>query len=281
MRRCSVRRTDGPTRLRSEPMSDILKISRESRVLRLSLNRPEKRNALSTQLCRELVESLEAAFHDPAVGAILLCGNGKHFCAGMDLGEVATEPAPGSREAEISTIHEQLFTIGARAEKPIVAAVTGASLGGGMGLVGNCHIVVAHPEASFGLTEIHVGLWPFFVFRALTLGLGERRVLGLALTGRVFAAPEAREMGFVQEIATDPQTRAAEIARTLSEFSPVTIRAGLGFAREVRGQDWITAGQIARRTRDEIFQTPDFAEGIHAFREKRAAHWPSLHKEAD
>src|SRR5215469_10657279 len=186
-------------------MPDILEISREGRVLQLTLNRPHKRNALNAELCRVFVETLENAFASPEIGAILLCGNGRHFCAGMDLSEVSAATADS-----ISDAQERLFTIGSRAEKPIVAAVEGASLGGGMGLVGTCHIVVAHAEATFGLTEIRVGLWPFLVYRALSAGLGERRVLELALTGRIFGAQEAKDMGFVQEVAGSPQTRAAE-----------------------------------------------------------------------
>jgi enoyl-CoA hydratase/carnithine racemase len=255
-------------------MPENLETSRDGRVLHVVLKRPEKRNALNAQLCRALVRTLEEAFRDDAVGAILLAGNGKHFCAGMDLSEMSTVTAD-----EISTAQEQLFTIGARADKPIVAAVTGASLGGGMGLVGNCHIVVAHPEATFGLTEIRIGLWPFLVFRALAAGLGERRVLELALTGRIFPAPEAKEMGLIQELAADPLARAAEIACSLADSSPTTIRSGLAFAREVRGRDWVTAGEIARRVRDQVFESADFAEGLLAFREKRAPRWPSLSQE--
>jgi enoyl-CoA hydratase/carnithine racemase len=253
-------------------MPSVLETSRDGRVLRVALNRPEKRNALNAELCRVLVETLEKGFADSAVGAILLCGNGRHFCAGMDLSEVSAATAES-----ISDAQERLFTIGARAEKPIVAAVEGASLGGGMGLVGNCHIVVAQPEATFGLTEIRVGLWPFLVYRALSAGLGERRVLALALTGRIFGAAEAMEMGFVQEVAANPQTRAFEIAQALSEFSPATIRSGLRFTREVRGLDWETAGGIARRMRDEVFASSDFQEGLRAFGEKRTPLWPSLH----
>jgi enoyl-CoA hydratase/carnithine racemase len=253
-------------------MPDILETSRAGRVLRVTLNRPEKRNALSVELCGVLVETLGGAFADPEVGAILLSGNGRHFCAGMDLSEVSASTADS-----ISDAQERLFTIGSRAEKPVVAAVEGASLGGGMGLVGNCHIVVAHPAATFGLTEIRVGLWPFLVYRALSAGLGERRVLELALTGRVFGATEAKEMGLVQEVADSPRTRAFEIARVVSEFSPTTIRSGLRFSREVRGEDWGTAGRIARRMRDEVFASGDFQEGLRAFVEKRTPRWPSVH----
>src|SRR5215469_1212793 len=253
-------------------MPEILETSREGRVLRVALNRPEKRNALNAELCRVLVETLENAFAAPEIGAILLCGNGRHFCAGMDLSEVSAATADS-----ISDAQEHLFTIGSRAEKPIIAAVEGASLGGGMGLVGNCHLVVAHPEATFGLTEIRVGLWPFLVYRALSAGLGERHVLDLALTGRVFGAAEAKEIGLVQEVATSTRARASQIARAVSEFSPTTIRSGLRFALEVRGQDWETAGRIARRMRDQVFASGDFQEGLRAFVEKRTPRWPSVH----
>jgi enoyl-CoA hydratase/carnithine racemase len=253
-------------------MPDILEASREGRVLRVTLNRPEKRNALNAELCRVLVETLENSFATPEIGAILLCANGRHFCAGMDLSEVSAATADS-----ISDAQERLFTIGSRAEKPIIAAVEGASLGGGMGLVGNCQVVVAHPEATFGLTEIRVGLWPFLVYRVLSAGLGERRVLELALTGRVFGAAEAKEMGLVQEIAASPQMRAAQIAGAVSEFSPNTVRSGLRFTREVRGCDWETGGRIARRMRDEVFADSDFQEGLKAFVEKRTPMWPSIH----
>jgi len=144
--------------------------------------------------------------------------------------------------------------------------------------VGNCHVVVAHPEATFGLTEIRVGLWPFLVHRALTAGIGERRVMELALTGRVFGAQEAKEMGLVQEVAGSPRARAAEIASAVSESSPETLRSGLRFTRAVRGQDLETAGRTARRMRDEVFASGDFQEGLRAFREKRRPQWPSVHR---
>jgi len=255
-------------------VSDILNLSRAGRVLRIALNRPEKRNALNTELCRELVAALEDADSDLHIGAILLCANGKHFCAGMDLSEVATA-AP----AQISTAQEQLFTIGSRLGKPLIAAVQGAALGGGMGLAGNCHIVVAQPQATFGLTEIRVGLWPFLVFRALTLAVGERRVTELALTGRTFGAEEARAIGLVHEVTPDAESRAAAIASTLAEYSPTTIRAGMTFVEQARGRDWISAGEIARRVREEVFASPDFREGLRAFEEKRPPRWPSLAKD--
>jgi enoyl-CoA hydratase/carnithine racemase len=252
-------------------MTEILESVREGRVMRLALNRPEKRNALNAELCRRLVAALEAAEADDRVGAILLAANGKSFCAGMDLAELA--PAA---TAEIGEAQERLFTIGARLAKPIVAAVQGAALGGGTGLVANCHVVIAAEDATFGLTEIRLGLWPFLVFRAVSAALGERRTLELALTGRVFGAGDAREIGLAHEVAPDAAGRAAEVARAVAGYSPTVLRSGMAFVHKVRGTDWQTAGRIAREVRDEVFRSRDFQEGLQAFREKREPCWPSL-----
>ena len=252
-------------------MSSLLEIHREGRLVTIALNRPEKRNALNVQLCRELVETLETADQEPGVGAILLLGNGKCFCAGMDLSEITD----GATD-EISDIQERLFTIGGRLGKPLVGAVQNAALAGGTGLAANCHIVIARVDAAFGLTEIRLGLWPFLVFRSVTAAIGERRAVELALTGRIVAAAEAKEIGFVHEVTEHPEKRAREVAHGLAESSPTAIRSGLGFVQEVRGQDWRTAGEIARRIRDEVFESKDFQEGLQAFREKRTAQWPSL-----
>jgi enoyl-CoA hydratase/carnithine racemase len=252
-------------------MPEILQISRQGRVLHLVLNRPEKRNALSAQLCGDLVTALEDADRDSSVGAILLSAAGKHFCAGMDLAEVhAVETA------QINLAQEQLFTIGAWLSKPLVGAIQGAAFGGGMGLVANCHLAIAHSDAMFGLTEIRVGLWPFLVFRMVSAALGERRTVELSLTGRTFGPAEAKEVGLVHEVTANLEGRAHELARALAESSPTAIQKGLGFVRETRGQDWDRAGEIGRRIRDEVFASEDFREGQRAFQEKRTPQWPSL-----
>jgi enoyl-CoA hydratase/carnithine racemase len=252
-------------------MNDILQIDKQGRVLRLFLNRPDKRNALNVELCRALVDAIEAADRDRGVGAILLAGRGKSFCAGMDLSEISA----GNSE-EIAQVHEQLFTLGSRLGKPLISAVHGAALAGGTGLAVNCHIVVADSEATFGLTEIRLGLWPFLVYRAVAMALGERRTVELALSGRIVGAREALDLGLVHEIAEDPERRGGEVAESLAASSPTAIRSGLTFVEETRGSDWQAAGVIARRMRDEVFASPDFQEGIRAFREKRPPIWPSL-----
>jgi enoyl-CoA hydratase/carnithine racemase len=253
-------------------MTDVLDSVLLGRVLRITLNRPAKRNALNSQLCLQLTGLLDQAAADPSVGAILLYANGPAFCAGMDLDEIG----PSTTEA-IDLAHEQLFTVGARLSKPLVAAVAGPALGGGTGLVANCHVVIASESATFGLTEIRLGLWPFLVYRAVSAAIGERRTTELSLTGRIFSASEARELGLVHELAPDPNLRGAELATQIAASSPTAIRAGMGFMREARGLNWEQAGQAARRVRDQVFASPDFQEGIRAFREKRAPNWPSLY----
>ncbi len=245
------------------------------RVLRIALNRPEKRNALNLDLCRELLAALDTADSDPRVGAVLLRGNGKSFCAGMDL----TEAATADRSA-LSHIHEQLFTVHSRITKPIVAAINGAALAGGTGLVANAHIVVASEDATFGLTEIRIGLWPFLIFPAVALAIGERRAVELALTGRIAGAREALEWGLVHRVVANSETEstAAEIAKQVANASPVALRGGLEYVQEIRGKSWPEAGRIGRGIREQVLQGGDFAEGLEAFRGKRTAIWPSIQK---
>jgi enoyl-CoA hydratase/carnithine racemase len=255
-------------------MNESLQISREDRVLHLALNRPEKRNALNVDLCRALAEALDEAEGAPAVGAVLLSGRGKSFCAGMDLNEALSDSGPGP----LTELHERIFTAGIRMTKPLVAAVQGAALAGGTGLVANCHIVVAAEDATFGLTEIRIGLWPFVIFRGIAAAVGERRATELALTGRIFGALEAREYGLAHYVVDSAglMDRARQIARAAAEASPTAVRGGLTFLREARGKSGEEAGALARQRRNEIFRGADFEEGIRAFQEKRPPRWPSL-----
>lgn len=252
-----------------------IETAQTERVLRIALNRPEKRNALNLDLCRELVAALDTADSDSRIGAVLLCGNGKSFCSGMDLTEVGTADAEAMNQ-----VHEQLFTVNARITKPIVAAVNGPALAGGTGLVANAHIVAAAEDATFGLTEIRIGLWPFLIFRGVSLAIGERRCVELALTGRIVGSREALDWGLVHHVVPGGETEAvaAGIAQRLSRSSPLAIRSGLEYVQEIRGKSWAEAGQIGRGIREQVLYGGDFAEGLEAFRGKRAPIWPSLLK---
>jgi enoyl-CoA hydratase/carnithine racemase len=248
-----------------------LEITKIGRVLRITLNRPEKRNALNLATCRELLDAIDGAEATREIGAILLNGNGAAFSAGMDLQEVLS-----ADRNDLTAVHERLFTIIHRARKPVIAAIHGAALAAGTGLAANAHIVIASADARFGLTEIRLGLWPVIISRTVARAIGERRTTELSLTGRIFSAEEAYQFGLVTEVAEDPQARALELAKALTEFSPVAIAAGLEYVDRIRDLDWREAAVIGHKMRDELMATDDFSEGVRAFLEKRRAVWPSL-----
>lgn len=250
-----------------------IKQHREDRVLRLTLNRPEKRNCLRVEDCRQIVTALHDAESDAGVGAILLDAEGPVFCSGMDLTESLRDDAP-----ERAAIHDELFTIGGRLTKPILAAVQGKALAGGLGLVANAHVVLAAEDAGFGLVEIRVAMWPFVLFRSVATAVGERRALELSLTGRVIDANEAFQWGLVHHVVPtgDLSERAIALASALSRFSPEALRRGLDYVHQIRGLSQKEAVELADTMRRRLFRSRDFSEGVSAFFEKRDPDWPSL-----
>jgi len=253
----------------------LITIKQEWRVQTITLNRPEKRNALNLDLCEELADAFDRADHG-GTGAIVLTANGPSFCAGMDLRETAEID-----QIQLVGVHERLFTTIHRIRTPIIAAVHGAALAGGTGLVANAHIVIAKPDARFGLTEIRIGFWPVLIFRAVEHAMGERRTVELSLTGRHFNALKAREYGLVTEISDEPVRRATDLAIQLAGYSPIAVGAGLDYVHQIRGRDWDHAGKVGRQTRNWLLSNEDFKEGSRAFLEKRQPSWPSLRPKSD
>jgi enoyl-CoA hydratase/carnithine racemase len=209
------------------------------------------------------VDAVEGAQSDDAVSAILLDARGEVFCAGMDLDETA-----GSSEA-----HGALFTMGSRSVKPIVMAVNGPALGGGVGLVANGHIVVAAHGVSMGLTEIRIGLWPYFIWPAVIQAMGERRAIAASLTGRIFGVNEALQWGLVHEVtpAFELDDRATAIAAHLGELSGEAMRHGLEFSYRCRQEDWST---LSVEYRERALASESFQEGVAAFNAKRKPQFP-------
>lgn len=250
-----------------------LVVDEKCRVLHVTLNRPEKRNALNAQMCAEIVKAIQSVQKRHDVGAIMLAAAGQVFCAGMDLDE-----ASGMHEDELADIHEDLFTIGATSLKPIVVCVNGAALGGGVGLVVQGHVVLAAQGSVFGLPEIRVGLWPFLVYRAVEAALGTRRTLELSLTGRVFHASDALHWGMVHHVCPPAEAadRANAMARELAKASPSAIASGMQYFQLSRGRTSQEAGELAKRLRADLMQSADFKEGYEAFKHKREPHWPSM-----
>jgi enoyl-CoA hydratase/carnithine racemase len=243
-------------------MNNILEINQEGPVLRVWLNRPSQSNSLTIELCRELVQVLNGAEKDRSVHSVLLAGRGESFCAGLDFSEFAT------RDVEsLSSVQESLFTIGARLTKPLIGAVQGAAMASGTGVVANCHVVIASENATFGLTGIRMGLWPFVFFNAVAAAVGERRALALAITGEVFNAAEALRIGLAHQVVRieEVDQRALEVAQTVANYSPHALRSGLGFVHEVQGQTWQSAASVGRMVRDEFLKSPEFRANLAAF----------------
>ena len=241
------------------------------RVLHLILNRPTKRNALTLQMCKDIVAAVRSAETRSDIGCTLITANGSVFCAGMDLNE--NPPMD-----ELLEVHEELFTLGANALKPIVVAVNGAALAGGLGLVAQGHVVLASPNAVFGLPEVRIGFWPFVVYRAVEAGVGKRRALELSLTGASFQAQQGMAWGLVHHIhpASEIHDTSKGMAREIAKSSPLAISSGLQYVREAEGKSAKEAGAIARALRAQLMASGDYKEGTAAFREKREPRWPSM-----
>jgi enoyl-CoA hydratase/carnithine racemase len=249
-----------------------LETTLHNRVLEITLNRPAKRNALNQSMCEGLVALCGQANADPAVGALLWKAKGNVFCAGMDL-----EDARANDAAARTAVHRKLFRLGETMHKPIVCAVNGPALGGGLGLVANAHIAICSHGSTFGLTEIRIGMWPFAIYRSLELCFGPRRTLELALSSKIFNTPEAFSWGLISEVVPpfELEDRAEAIAGALANASAETISRGMQFAAEQRPLSSEDAMGLAMEKRALHFASADFAEGAAAFAEKRPPRWPS------
>jgi methylglutaconyl-CoA hydratase len=255
-------------------MGERLIVRREGRVARITMNRPEARNALDSDLCSALLGAIADANADPAVGAILLDAAGSAFCAGMDLKE------PGAFDSSsLVPLHVDLFSFGRDLTRPMVAAVQGPALGGGTGLALNAHIVLAGESARFGLTETRIGLWPYAIFPVVAAAVGGRKAAQLAITGRVVEAAEAAALGLADDVVPDDQLagRAAELAAGLARGSSEAVAAGLRFLRDAEGLALDEIQRLAAERRRVAQRTADFREGVDAFLEKREPVWPSHH----
>ena len=241
----------------------------------ITLNRPDKRNAVSFELVRELMLALDEVEASPA-NVVLITGAGKAFCAGMDLDELKSLLGKAHDEnvkdsATMAAMFRRLYDF----PKPTIAAVNGAAIAGGTGLATMCDFTLAAPEAKFGYTEVRIGFVPAIVSSVLVWQVGHKIARDLLLTGRLFDAAEAYRHGLVNEIVSAEQLlpRARELASRLLENSPSSIRATKklinGFIAKQLDEQIATAIEDNARIRT----TADFREGVTSFLEKRKPVW--------
>ena len=252
-----------------------LLVTEDDGVRTITLNRPERRNAMTPEMQDELI----AAMNEAAVGdcrVVVFAGAGEGFCAGLDLSALQgmndRSAAEHTADAErVARLFRTLYEL----PKPTIAAVHGAAIAGGTGLATICDFTLAVPGAKFCYTEVKIGFVPALVSVFLTLQVGDKRARDLLLTGRVFTSEEAYRFGLVNEVV-QPEllvARTRELAATLMANSPQSLAAT---KRLLAGQnrallDAAIAAALAANA--EARSTHDFREGVASFLEKRKPVW--------
>lgn len=254
----------------------VLNVTRDEAVAILEMNRPERRNALSGELVDALTKALIEADADPEVRAVLLVGAGQVFCAGGDL-------AGGMQGADVGLVraeHERgafgrLLGLMPKLGVPIVAAVQGSALGGGLGLVAGVDLAIAEPDATLGTPEVKVGLFPHVISAVLQRLVPRRALMEMVLLGERIDAQRAVELGLLNRVSAPGAVReeGLALARRLTTLSAATLSLGKrGFYEAADlGLDPALAHLNTRLSANLLIE--DAGEGIAAFLGKRAPDW--------
>jgi len=253
-----------------------LQLEHEGEVATLTLNRPEKRNAISPQMIEDMLAALQEIESSTSRVAIIT-GSGKAFCAGMDLEALRSlaGQSPEQHLADSRLFANLLYRIYSF-PKPVIAAVNGAAIAGGCGIATVADFTLAVPEAEFGYTEVRIGFVPAIVSVFLRRQTGDKIARDLLISGRIIDAAEAHRLGLVTEIVAAGKlaARAQEFAGLLLAASPTSIgrtkRLLLGYEEAALKAEL----EIAIRENAAIRSTADFREGLSSFLEKRESRWP-------
>ena len=240
-------------------------------VLRLTIQRESRRNAISPAVINALAAALTRANSDRSLRAIVLTGAGdKAFCAGADLQSGQSfqfdyaEPTQGF--ANLLRLSRQMTV-------PMVARVNGACMAGGMGLLAMCDLAVAAPHAQFGLPEVKVGVFPAQVLSVLNGLIGARALTELCITGEPIGAEEALRLGLINRVSEDLDAGVSALLNRFLDKSPAAIRRGLYLMKRMGAMSFEESMAFTESQIGLIALTEDAAEGQAAFREKRAPRW--------
>ena len=258
-------------------MSATIAVTADARgVARLTLDRPEKHNALSGAMCDEIAAAARALDADPGVRVVVLTGAGASFCAGGDLGwmqaQFAADRATRITEARrLADMLQVLNTLG----KPLIGRVNGAAYGGGVGLASVCDAVVAVETARFGLTETRLGLIPATISPYVIARLGEGRARTVFFSSRIFDAAEAFALGLVTRLAPEDGLDAAvetEVAPYLAA-APGAVAAAKRLARSLgpRIDAEVIEATVARLA--DVWESEEARAGVTAFLDRRPPPW--------
>ncbi len=245
----------------------------------ITMNRPEKRNALCPLLVEELVTALDQAAACECE-VVILTGAGSAFCAGLDMDNLATMHALTLEDArKDSERMARLLLAIYRFPKPMIASVNGPAMAGGMALATLCDFTYATPEARFAYTEVRLGYIPAIVATFLSRQMGEKRTRELLLSGRILKAEEALRMGLVSRVVPAGELRAevTALAQMLRLNSPQAMKTVKHLLTQSNAAQLEAEIEAAIQANAEQHSSEDFREGVRAFFERRKADWPSRH----
>jgi enoyl-CoA hydratase len=244
-------------------------------VARVTINRPEKRNALNVAVMAELREAVRRARDDDAVRVVVLTGAGdKAFSAGGDLGGFSAEQSKAEQHRLRATLAD-LFEDMTRLGKPIVARVNGHALAGGFGLMCGCDLVVASEAAEFGMPEINMGLWPFIITATVSRRLPRTKALELMMTGDRITAADAERWGIVNRVvpASELDKAVDDLCAQLASKSPVIMRLGKDSFYASQDMGFRESLDYLHGMLGLCLETEDTVEGVTAFLQKREPQW--------
>lgn len=240
-------------------------------VLTVTLNRPDKRNAIDSEMVGALSAELERAELDQDVAVVVIRGAGKDFCAGADLAELlaSVDQTLEQNNADAARLGA-VFTSLRSLPKPVVAVVHGRALAGGCGLAGACDMVLAHEDAVFGYPEIQRGFVPAMVMAMLTRSVGEKIAFDLVATGRLLSASAAMDIGLVSRVvgAASFDEEVAGIVGQLASSSPTALALIKKQLHELEGRSFDDAIALGAKVNAVARSTPDFKEAVARFLKK-------------
>jgi methylglutaconyl-CoA hydratase len=259
-------------------MSELstIRVAREGPVARVTLARPELRNAFDETMIDELTRVFLSFADDHETRIVILAGEGRIFCAGADIAWMrrAGSWSKIENETDAQRMARMLRTID-ECVQPVVTLVQGAAIGGGVGLVAASDVAVAAEDAVFSLAEVKLGILPSVISPYVLRAIGARQARRWFLTGERFGAVEARRIGLVHDVAPDPELHAAgdRLAAALLTSAPEAVGVAKRLIAEVAGQSPEEAMPVTVRTIAERRASEEAKEGLTAFLEKRPPAW--------
>jgi enoyl-CoA hydratase len=250
-------------------MGELVQLDVADGIGTITLDSQHNRNALSRQLVTELAECLEAA-DVPPTRAIVLRHDGPAFCAGADLKERAATTGPADSTPMVDVMRRLMDS-----PRPTIAAVEGAVRAGGIGLMASCDLVVVDRGISFALTEVRIGVAIAIISVPILRRVPPGKIAAAALTGEPFDAEAARAMGLITHVTDDVAGTVASLCDGIRAGAPRAVAETKRILRHVPTLERDAAFEVMAALSNEMFNGPDAAEGMAAFREKRTPVWPT------